>query len=146
MEQQVALWANIELTEHKGDLEPVGSATDGHSHVAGGHGATRAHITGTVAAIERYGDRADVIILRLEFPFRHARMIFGNPLGGSAQGVFDGYRELMQSGHWQISYWNNPWLVLRKNAPNPLAVEADVEKAWPEFIAQYEAAPARSPM
>lgn len=91
-------------------------------------------------------DRADVIILRLEFPFRHARMIFGNPLGGSAQGVFDAYRELMQSGHWQISYWNNPWLVLRKNAPNPLAVEADVEKAWQEFIAQYEAAPARSPM
>jgi multiple sugar transport system ATP-binding protein len=43
-------------------LEPVGGTVDAHGHGAGGHGAPRAYITGTVVAIERYGDRADVVI------------------------------------------------------------------------------------
>lgn len=38
-------------------LEPVGTAAAGH-----GSGAPGAHITGTVVAIERYGDRADVVV------------------------------------------------------------------------------------
>ena len=43
-------------------LEPVGGTADGHGAGAGAHSAPRAHITGTVVAIERYGDRADVVI------------------------------------------------------------------------------------
>ena len=40
----------------------MGGTADGHGHGAGAHGAPRAHITGNVVAIERYGDRADVVI------------------------------------------------------------------------------------
>ncbi len=43
-------------------LEPVCGTADGRGHGAGAYGAPRAHITGTVVAIERYGDRADVVI------------------------------------------------------------------------------------
>lgn len=76
-----------------------------------------------------HAEAASWVVLRLDFPYRQNKDVFGSPYSVPCKDYMQGVRHYLNRPHWSIAYWNSPWLVLRQGGKDVVAGRTTIGKA-----------------